>query len=93
MSFITEAKAQDLLALSAEDFDVAILAGTTDADALRSIGYSRVLVPAATYAEARAAAVAHLREQGTSVDGVYGARPMALANGATLWMVACETAP
>ena len=91
MSFIIEAKAEALLALSEEMFDIAIFDGATDIDALRSIGFGRVLVPAADYTEARGAAVAHLREQGTILDGIYGAKHVALTNGASLWMVAYET--
>lgn len=92
MTFMAEARAQDLLALSAEAFDVAIFDGATDVDALRSIGYGRVLVPAADYAEARAATLTHLRETGVGVDGIYGARSFSLHKGASLWMVVYETA-
>ena len=91
MSFVTEAKAQDLLALSEEMFDIAIFDGATDIDALRSIGFGRVLVHGATYTEARAAAVAHLRGQGTRLDGIYGAQHFPLSKGAALWMVVYET--
>jgi hypothetical protein len=74
MTFIVEAKVEALLALPEEAFEEAIY--TETAEVIGAIGYGRVYIPAATYAEGRTALLAHLREQKVAVEGIYGAKAL-----------------
>ncbi|MGV0985017.1 MAG: hypothetical protein ACOYB2_10710 [Limnohabitans sp.] len=85
---MARAKVEALLEMGEEAFEEAVF--VAEPEVLEAMGYAKVLTPAATYAEARAKALARVRERGFAPEGVYGAKAVTLTKGREFFVVLVE---